>query len=188
MGQAHPKPLPDILHFCRLPSPASKLLTIAAKAMSPLVNPAALFRFRFPCQQRKKLWPPPLSGIDERCRLPSLAAVSNVPDLLTLWLAWNDEGLGVRAMFTGSGASPWCQPTRPEDSDGLHLWIATHPTGESHRAGRYCRRLALLPTTLVMANTGHPTSFNLFIALSVSAVSPDWVIAIAPVLASVRLK
>lgn len=146
MGQAHPKPLPDILHFCSLPSPASKLLTIAAKAMSPLVNPAALFRFRFPCQQRKKLWPPPLSGIDERCRLPSLAAVSNVPDLLTLWLAWNDEGLGVRAMFTGSGASPWCQPTRPEDSDGLHLWIATHPTGESHRAGRYCRRLALLPT------------------------------------------
>jgi hypothetical protein len=46
----------------------------------------------------------------------------------------------------GIGTSRWCQPTRPEDSDGLHLWIATRPTGESHRAGRYCRRLALLPT------------------------------------------
>jgi hypothetical protein len=44
------------------------------------------------------------------------------------------------------GKDRWCHPTKPEDSDGLHLWIATRPTGESHRAGRFCRRLAVLPT------------------------------------------
>ena len=44
------------------------------------------------------------------------------------------------------GSRRWCHSTKPEDSDGLHLWIATRPTGESHRAGRFCRRLALLPT------------------------------------------
>jgi hypothetical protein len=72
--------------------------------------------------------------------------VAGVPDVLAMWLAWNEEGLAVRAVATGIGAARWCQPTKPEDSDGLHLWIATRPTGESHRAGRFCRRLALLPT------------------------------------------
>lgn len=114
--------------------------------MSPLVNPAALFRFRFPCRRRAKLWPPAAANLDAACRLPSLAAVVGVPDVLELTLAWNETGLAVRARARGVGASRWCQPTRPEDSDGLHLWLATRPTGESHRAGRFCRRLALLPT------------------------------------------
>ncbi len=114
--------------------------------MSPLVNPAALFRFRLPCRRRETLWPPDASGIDDACRLPALAAVAGVPEVLSLWMAWNDDGLAVRAVARGIGASRWCHPTRPEDSDGLHLWIATRPTGDSHRAGRYCRRLALLPT------------------------------------------
>jgi len=114
--------------------------------MCALVNPAALFRFRLPCRRRKTLWPPSAWDLDEACRLPGLASVANVPNLLDLWLAWNDEGLAVRAVARGVGPTRWCQPTRPEDSDGLHLWIATRPTGESHRAGRYCRRLALLPT------------------------------------------
>jgi hypothetical protein len=114
--------------------------------MSPLVNPAALVRFRFPCPRRAKLWPPAAANLDRSCRLPSLAAVVGVPDVLELALGWNDAGLAVRATARGVGASRWCQPTKPEDSDGLHLWIATRPTGDSHRAGRFCRRLALLPT------------------------------------------
>ena len=114
--------------------------------MPPLVNPAALFRLRLRCPRRDVLWPPAAWGIDEGCRLPSFAAVTGVPDVVELSLAWNDEGLGIRAVARGIGAARWCQPTKPEDSDGLHVWIATRPTGESHRAGRYCRRLALLPT------------------------------------------
>ena len=114
--------------------------------MSPLVNPAALFRFRLPCRRRTKLWPPSAWDLDDACRLPGLAPLANTPDLLTLSMAWNEDGLGVRAVARGVGNARWCHPTKPEDSDGLHLWIATRPTGESHRAGRYCRRLALLPT------------------------------------------
>ena len=114
--------------------------------MSPLVNPAALFRLRLSCPRRGTLWPPAASGLDEACRLPSFAAVAGVPDVLDLFIAWNDEGLGVRGVARGVGGQRWCHPTKPEDSDGLHLWIATRPTGESHRAGRFCRRLALLPT------------------------------------------
>ena len=112
----------------------------------PLVNPGSLFTFRFPCRKRKTLWPPASAPLDDACRLPSLAGIVGVPDLVSLWLAWNEGGLRVRGEMKGVGASRWCQPTRPEDSDGLHLWIATRPTGESHRAGRFCRRLAFLPT------------------------------------------
>ena len=114
--------------------------------MSPLVNPAALFTLRLPCLHRERLWPPAHWGLDDACRLPSFAAVAGVPDVLDLAVAWNDDGLAVHAGARGVGATRWCQPTRPEDSDGLHLWIATRPTGDSHRAGRFCRRLALLPT------------------------------------------
>ncbi|MFM9023796.1 MAG: hypothetical protein ACKON7_00380 [Planctomycetaceae bacterium] len=114
--------------------------------MSPLVNPAALFHLRLPCLRRDRLWPPATWGLDDACRLPSFAAVAGVPDVLDLAVAWNDDGLAVRALARGVGAARWCQPTRPEDSDGLHLWVATRPTGDSHRAGRFCRRLALLPT------------------------------------------
>jgi hypothetical protein len=114
--------------------------------MSPLVNPASLFRLRLSCPRRQRLWPPAGWGIDDACRLPSFAAVAGVPDVLSLSLAWNDDGLAVRAIARGVGSARWCHPTRPEDSDGLHLWIATRPTGDSHRAGRFCRRLALLPT------------------------------------------
>ena len=117
-----------------------------AIVMSPLVNPAAPFRFRIPCPWRATLWPPATTALDDACRMPALAPLADVPDALELFLAWNEEGLGVRGEARGVGGSRWCQPTKPEDSDGLHLWIATRPTGESHRAGKYCRRLALLPT------------------------------------------
>ena len=71
--------------------------------------------------------------------------MAGVPDVLELFAAWNDDGLAFRGIARGVGNKRWCQPTKPEDSDGLHLWIATRPTGESHRAGRFCRRFAVLP-------------------------------------------
>lgn len=114
--------------------------------MPPLVNPGALFTFRLVCRRRRQLWPPAAAPLDGTCRLPDLSPVVGVPGIVSLWVAWNDSGLRVRGEVRGVGKSRWCQPTRPEDSDGLHLWIATRPTGESHRAGRFCRRLALLPT------------------------------------------
>jgi hypothetical protein len=114
--------------------------------MSPLVNPAALFKLRLPCRRREQLWPPASGGIDEACRLPSLASVAGVPDVLHMFAAWNEQGIAIRGIAHGVGKDRWCHPTKPEDSDGLHLWIATRPTGDSHRAGRFCRRLAVLPT------------------------------------------
>jgi len=113
--------------------------------MPPLVHPASLFRFRFAPPRLSRL-----AALDDRqaeaCQLPDLSGVVNVPDLCELSIGWHPQGLVVRASLRGVGSQRWCHATRPEDSDGLHLWLATRPTGESHRAGRFCRRLAILPT------------------------------------------
>ena len=69
----------------------------------PLVNPGSLFTFRFPCRKRKTLWPPASAPLDDACRLPSLAGIVGVPDLVSLWLAWNDGGLRVRGEMKGVG-------------------------------------------------------------------------------------
>ena len=71
--------------------------------MSPLVNPAALFKLRLPCRLRETLWPPAGWGIDEACRLPSLASVAGVPDVLELFAAWNNEGIAFRGIARGVG-------------------------------------------------------------------------------------
>lgn len=113
--------------------------------MSPLVHPAAAFRFRFPCHRV-----PQLAALSDQqaknAQLPNLADVVGVPNVCTLAMGWHPQGLVVRAVAHGVDSTRWCHATKPEDSDGLHLWLATRPTGESHRAGRFCRRLAILPT------------------------------------------
>lgn len=113
--------------------------------MPPLVHPASLFRFRFSCKKLAKF-----AAFDDAqakaCQLPDVSGVVGVPDLGTLSIGWHPDGLVVRACMRGVDGQRWCHATKPEDSDGLHLWFAMRPTGESHRAGRFCRRLALLPS------------------------------------------
>lgn len=113
--------------------------------MPPLVHPASLFRFRFSCTRLPSLAPFGESQA-KACLLPEMSGVVNVPDLGSVSIGWHPDGLVVRAALRGAGGQRWCHATKPEDSDGVHLWIATRPTGDSHRAGRFCRRLAILPS------------------------------------------
>ena len=59
--------------------------------------------------------------------------------------AWNKEGLLFVLNVTGKKQSPWCRPTRMEDSDGLQLWIDTRDSHTVHRANRFCHRFQFLP-------------------------------------------
>ena len=90
-----------------VPLPILGPMPILGARAVPLVNPGSLFTFRFPCRKRKTLWPPASAPLDDACRLPSLAAIVGVPDLVSLWLAWNDGGLRVRGEMKGVGASRW---------------------------------------------------------------------------------
>ena len=44
-----------------------------------------------------------------------------------------------------SGA-PWCRESRPDESDGLRLWIDTRDTHNIHRASRFCHQFIFLPS------------------------------------------
>jgi hypothetical protein len=60
-------------------------------------------------------------------------------------MAWSDEGLAFAAYVTGKQQPPWCRMSRPEDSDGVQLWIDTRDVHNVHRAGRFCHQFLFMP-------------------------------------------
>jgi hypothetical protein len=104
-----------------------------------------LFRFSLPCQYREPLWTKDGAGLDERYRLASLAELEERPTWADVRAAWSEAGLVFAVRVEGKLQPPWCRATRPEDSDGLQLWIDTRDVHNVHRAGRFCHRLIFLP-------------------------------------------
>jgi hypothetical protein len=114
--------------------------------MSDLLLPGRfLFRFAVPCPLREPLWTADGAGLDERCRLPSLAELEGRPAWADVRAAWSPAGLAFAVRVTGKQQPPWCRASRPEDSDGLQLWIDTRDVHNVHRAGRFCHRFIFLP-------------------------------------------
>jgi hypothetical protein len=60
--------------------------------------------------------------------------------------AWSEEGIAFAFKVGGKRQPPWCRASRPDDSDGVHLWIDTRDVHNVHRAGRFCHRFIFLPT------------------------------------------
>ena len=59
--------------------------------------------------------------------------------------AWSEAGLAFVVRVEGKRQPPWCRAGRPEDSDGLQIWIDTRDVHNVHRAGRFCQRFIFLP-------------------------------------------
>jgi len=116
------------------------------RAMSePLVSPRFLFHFAAPCWYREPLWPAALADWDGCYRLPQLAELEDRTAGVEVYAAWSEAGLAFRAVVGGKRQAPWCRAGRPEDSDGLQLWIDTRNVHTVHRAGRFCHRFFFLP-------------------------------------------
>ena len=64
--------------------------------------------------------------------------------------AWSEAGLVFAVRVSGKRQPPWCRDSRPEDSDGLQIWLDTRDVHNVHRAGHFCHRFCFLP-----AGTGH---------------------------------
>ena len=86
--------------------------------------------------------------------LPAFADLDGEPRFADLSAGWTPAGLAVRVAVSGKTQPPRANAKRPAEGDGLHLWVDTRPTGTSHRAGRYCRRFALLPSVGRMKKPG----------------------------------
>jgi len=105
-----------------------------------------LFRFAVPCLRHEPLWTADGAGLDEAYRLPNLAELEGAKRSADVRVAWSEEGLALSVRVTGKKQTPWCRESRPEDSDGLQVWVDTRDVHDIHRASRFCHRLVFLPT------------------------------------------
>jgi hypothetical protein len=113
---------------------------------NPLLPTRFLFQFSVPCRYRDPLWTDKGANLDETYRLVSLADLEERPALAEVRAAWSEAGLVFVVHARGKHQPPWCRAARPEDSDGLQLWIDTRDVHNVHRAGRFCHRFLFLPT------------------------------------------
>ena len=112
---------------------------------TPLLPARFLFRYSVPCRYRKPLWTDAGLNLPDECRLPRLAELEGIRTYADVRCAWNDEGLGFSVRVEGKKQLPWCRDSRPDESDGLRLWIDTRDTHNIHRAGRFCHQFMFMP-------------------------------------------
>lgn len=111
----------------------------------PLLPERFLFRFAVPCRYRRPLWTPKGAALGEEYRLPGLAELEGRAGEADVRAAWSEEGLAITVHVAGKRQAPWCRANRPEDSDGVQVWIDTRDVHNVHRAGRFCHRFVFLP-------------------------------------------
>jgi hypothetical protein len=109
----------------------------------PLIPPSFYFRPSLSCPRVDGI---PRGGngrlldLPRSCLLPSFGRIDGRSPWAEVSLAWNPEGLAVAVEVSGKPGTIGHSPDRPEDSDGLQLWIDTRDTRDIHRASRYCHR------------------------------------------------
>jgi hypothetical protein len=114
---------------------------------SQLIASTFLFRFALPCRPLRE-WPPSFDAdlqLPDACRLPALSTLDGHPQFGQLALAWHAEGLALSLRISGKSQTPWCRESSPELSDGLSLFIDTRPSGDIHRASRFCHHFVFMP-------------------------------------------
>jgi hypothetical protein len=112
---------------------------------NPLLPTRFLFRFSVPCRYRDFLEMADGIQLDEKYRLISLAELEGQAAWADVRAAWNEMGLAFQVAVQGKQQPVWCRASRPEDSDGLQIWVDTRDVHNVHRAGRFCQRLIFLP-------------------------------------------
>jgi len=106
-----------------------------------------MFRYALPCLYREPLWTPKGADLGEEHRLLDFSKLDGLDDSFAdVRVAWSEAGLVVSAAVSGKKKTPWCRATKPDDSDGLQVWIDTRDVHNVHRASRFCHRFAFLPS------------------------------------------
>jgi len=84
--------------------------------------------------------------LDASYRLVGLTELEDRAANAEVRAAWSEAGIALRVVVHGKSQPPWCRASRPEDSDGFHVWIDTRDVHNVHRAGRFCRQFVFMPT------------------------------------------
>jgi hypothetical protein len=76
--------------------------------------------------------------------------------------AWNEEGIAFSLRVDGKKQLPWCRDSRPDESDGLRIWLDTRDMHNIHRASRFCHQFMFMPAG-AGKNLDEPFAEHLFI-------------------------
>jgi hypothetical protein len=130
---------------------------------TPLLPERFLFHFAVPCLYRRPLWGASGAGLDAQYRLIGLAELEGRATKADFRAAWSEEGLAFTILVEGKDHPPWCRASKPEDSDGVQLWIDTRDVHNVHRASHFCHRFIFLPSgggNRLDRPVGHPLPIN----------------------------
>lgn len=111
----------------------------------PLLPTRFLFRFAAACRYVETPWTAQGATLGEEYRLPSLGELDGRRAFADVRAGWHPKGLVFTVAVTDKRHPLWCRETKPDDSDGLQLWIDTRDTHNIHRASRFCHRFVFLP-------------------------------------------
>jgi hypothetical protein len=115
--------------------------------MSTIIPHPLLFRYSIPVRYVARL---PKRGksllnLPDDCLLPNFGDLGGEQEFGRLRAAWNENGIGFSVEVCGKQKPVMCDVGRPEESDGLQVWIDTRNTQSIHRASRFCHHFCFLP-------------------------------------------
>ncbi len=110
-----------------------------------LLPPRFLFRVAVPCQFQDPIWTAQGAQLGPLFRLPNLGELDDARPFADVRAAWSEAGLSFFVQVEGKRRPPWCRESRPDESDGLRIWIDTRDTHNIHRASRFCHQFIFMP-------------------------------------------
>jgi hypothetical protein len=110
-----------------------------------LLPPRFLFRFSAPCLYHDPIWSAGGVQLDAKYRLPDFGELDGARPFADVRVGWSETGLAFYVEVAGKRRPPWCREARPDESDGLRVWIDTRDTHNIHRASRFCHQFIFLP-------------------------------------------
>ncbi len=135
-----------------------------------LVDPTFLFRFQTPIRYceidlKASSWELPAEY-----RLPAFSTLAGRPRFAEVRMGWSPSGLVFWMQAAGKRHLPWCRDGRPEESDGLHLWVDTRNSSDIQRASRYCHHFVFSP---MGAGVKRDRPFSSLIAINRARENPQ---------------
>ncbi|GIW99800.1 MAG: hypothetical protein KatS3mg111_3133 [Pirellulaceae bacterium] len=111
-----------------------------------VIEPGVLLRLRLTAWRLDRQFSFHPEPLPDEAIVPCLTSeLAGQPKFAQVRLAVGANAFFFQVDVQGKRQLPWCRESRPEDSDGLHVWINTRFSADLQRANQFCHRFAFCP-------------------------------------------